>query len=195
MARCDTYGRFRLKKEVTVDFVAALLKQELSKHYAESNITITATGIQVKGSLSDFWETAAIDASATVEIRDDELTYRVVGTASLPKWAWVLCVLGFVTGVFFVAFAFVAVEYLICRNRPKQYFDEAFDAVRFEIGALELREQPDEHNKTSTAAEGVTAGTPDVASRIMRLRELLDSEAITQAEFDELKRKIINAAR
>ena len=73
-------------------------------------------------------------AEAKVKITGNQLVYRVNGESSLGGWPWVWFFLGFFTGFFFFWFAWDLVEFLINRDRPKRYFEEAFKSVRFEIG-------------------------------------------------------------
>ncbi|MGI5924525.1 MAG: hypothetical protein ACOX9E_11340 [Lentisphaeria bacterium] len=135
MAKFEVYGKFELKKEgVTADAVAQLLKSSLSKHYFASDITVTPSGIIVKGNLSSIWERAVTNADVKIKIEGNELFYRVDGDSSIGAWSYVWGCLGFITGFFFIWFVVDLVDYLICRDRPKRYFEEAFKSVQFELG-------------------------------------------------------------
>jgi len=135
MANFEVYGKCEIKKEgVTVDQIAQLLKTSLSKHYNEVDVTLTPTGITLNGNLKSFWERAITKADATIKTEGNQLTYRVDGNSSLGKISWVWFILGFFTGFFFGWFLFDLVCYIISRDRPKRYFEEAFKSVQFEIG-------------------------------------------------------------
>jgi hypothetical protein len=47
-------------------------------------------------------------------------------------------------------------------------------------------------NQTGGAPRVAGPGEPNIATQILRIKELLDGGAITKAEFDELKRRIIS---
>lgn len=135
MAGFEVCGKCAIKKEgVSVDTVAQLLKTSLAKYYDARKITVAPTGITVKGNLKSIWERAVTKADANIKIEGDELIYRVDGDSSLGLWPWVWFILGFFTSFFFLWFAFDLVEYLISRDRPKRYFEEAFKSVQFSIG-------------------------------------------------------------
>jgi hypothetical protein len=135
MANFEVYGKCEIKKNgVTVDMIAQLFKTSLAKYYNDGNITITPTGITVKGNLKSIWERAITKAEAKIKIEGNQLTYRVDGYSSLGGWPWVWFILGFFTGFFFIWFLWDLVEYIITRDRPKRYFEEAFKSVQFEIG-------------------------------------------------------------
>lgn len=131
----ELHGSCDIKKDgVTVESVAQLLKLQLSNYYKYGDITVTPTGVRVNGNLKDIFETAVTDAVVDLKRHDDKLVYRVTGSASLGTTAWVFFIIGLFTGVFLGVFLLLLVEYLICRDRPKQYFQAALDAVKFEIG-------------------------------------------------------------
>ncbi len=143
MASFEVYDKCEIKKKgVTVETIAQLLKTSLAKYYNDGNITVTPTGIIVKGNLKSIWERAITKAEAKIKIEGNQLTYKVGGDSSLGGWPWVwfiLCFftyyfLGFFTGIFFILFLLDLVEYIISRDRPKRYFEEAFKSVQFEIG-------------------------------------------------------------
>lgn len=135
MANFEVYGKYEVKKEgVTAESVAQLLKTSLSKYYDEGTVTVTPTSVMVNGNLKSFFERAITKADAQIKIENNQLSYRVDGESSLGGWPWVWLTLGFFTGFFFVWFLINLVEYMICRDRPKRYFEEAFKAVQFEIG-------------------------------------------------------------
>jgi len=134
MANFEVYGKCEIKKKsVTVDEIAQLLKASLSKYYNAGKITITPTGITLKGNLKSTWEQAITKAEAKIKINGNELTYRVDGNSSLGSWPWVRFILGFLIPPFFIWFLWNLVEYIISRDRPKRYFEEAFKSVQFEI--------------------------------------------------------------
>jgi hypothetical protein len=131
----ELHGNCDIKKDgVTVESVAQLLKLQLSNYYNYGDVTVTPTGVCVNGNLKDIFETAVTDAVVDLKIDGRKLAYRVTGSASLGTTAWVCFFIGLFTGVFLVIFFLLVVEYLICRDRPKQYFQAALDAVEFEIG-------------------------------------------------------------
>ncbi len=135
MANFEVYEKCEIKKEgVTADQIGQLLKASLSKYYVEEKITITPAGITLEGNLKSIWERAITKADATIKIEGNQLTYRVDGDSSLGGWPWVWFILGFFTGFFFIWFAWDLGEYIISRDRPKRYFEEAFKSVQFEIG-------------------------------------------------------------
>ena len=135
MANFEVYGKYEIKKEgITAESVAQLLKTSLSKYYDESTVTVTSTSVIVNGNLKSFFERAITKADAQLKIENNQLSYRVDGESSLGGWPWVWFALGFFTGFFFGLFLIDLVEYIICRDRPKRYFEEAFKAVQFEIG-------------------------------------------------------------
>ncbi len=65
--------------------------------------------------------------------------------------------------------------------------------VRFEIGELRPSAEPDVDDR-GNLEDIATSKTHDVAFHIAKLKHLLDSGAITQSEFDELKQKLIYGA-
>jgi hypothetical protein len=135
MANFEVYGKYDIAQEgMTVGKVSEMLKQSLSNYYDEDDITVTPTGVVVKGNLKSFWERAITKAEAKVKIQENQLVYRVNGESCLGGWPWVWFFLGFFTGFFFFWFAWDLVEFLINRDRPKRYFEEAFKSVRFDIG-------------------------------------------------------------
>ena len=134
MPHFGVYKKCELKKEnVTTEQVAHLLKRSISKYYNENDITVTPTGLSVKGNLKSMWERAITKANVQIKIEDNQLFYYVDGTSSLGRWPWVWWILGFFTGFFFIWFLIDLVEYLLSRDRPKQYFEETFKLVSFEL--------------------------------------------------------------
>jgi len=140
MANFEVYGKFEIKKEgVPVNQIAQLLKTNLSKHYDEENITITPTGITLKGNLNSTFNCVVAKADTTIKIEGNQLTYRVDGNSYLAKRVWVFIVLSFFPG--FGSYHWSLLLILLCfvdyntnRNRPKRYFEEAFKSVQFEVG-------------------------------------------------------------
>lgn len=96
----------------------------------------------MQGDLEAFAARAITDANVKVRIEDGELSYRVDGSASMGKWPWVCITLFFIVEVIwgyeslFILGLFSAdvVSYFICCDKPKQYFEEAFKAIQFEVG-------------------------------------------------------------
>ncbi|MGH7979587.1 MAG: superinfection immunity protein [Limisphaerales bacterium] len=173
------YGKCEIKKDgVTVEEVGRILKKSLSKHYDEYKISLTPTGLMVNGNLKSIWERAITKASAEIMIDGPDLSFRVDGTSSLGGWPWVWFALGFCTGFFFVWFGWDLIEYIICRDRPKRYFEEAFQAVVFE---LERSPQP-------VPAAVATIGFEEQLRTLAKLR---DDGVITEEDFGEKKRELL----
>jgi hypothetical protein len=131
----EVFKKCMIKKNgVTVEDIIKILKTSLSKHYKVEKIQSTLTGLTVRANLKSMWERAITKAEVSIKVEEDLLLYKVMGTTSLGGWPWVWCILGFFTGIFLILFLIDLVEYIICRDRPKKYFEEAFNAVEFEIG-------------------------------------------------------------
>lgn len=84
---------------------------------------------------------AVTSAVVRIEVVGNELTYRVDGATSLGVWLWVFFGLAFASmvlwgywGFFLIWFLCDVTSYFICRDKPKQYFEDAFKAVQFELG-------------------------------------------------------------
>ena len=123
------------KEGVTIETINQLLKTSLTKYFNKDKIAFTPTGVIVKGDLKSIWERAVTKAEARLKIDGNQLSYRVDGTSSLGVWPWIWGVLGFFTyGFLCIWFFWALVEYILCRDRPKRYIEEAFKAVQFEIG-------------------------------------------------------------
>lgn len=143
MSKFEIYRKCQIKNEgVTGETIAQLLKSSLAKHYNESDISVIPTGIIIKGNLKPFPELVATEAVAHIKIEGNQLSYQVDGTSSLVEGSWICLALSLLLGFFGLTFfsnlligAYIAffVSYLISRDRPKQYFDEAFKAVQFDI--------------------------------------------------------------
>jgi hypothetical protein len=122
--------------------IVNLIQKSLSKHYANRHIKPTSDGLAVQGDLEAFAARAITYATVKVRIEDGELSYRVDGSASMGKWPWVWITLFFIVDVIwgyeslFILGLFSAdvVSYFICRDKPKQYFEDAFKAIQFEVG-------------------------------------------------------------
>lgn len=77
-----------------------------------------------------------------LKLESNELSYRVNGFSTLGKWPYIGFVIGALVnvlfgfgGYFFIGWAVgTGIEYLVCRDRPKQYLEQAFKAVQFEVG-------------------------------------------------------------
>lgn len=142
MASFEVFGKFAIKKPVvTVESAVQIIKGSLSRHYNANKIRTTSNGLTLKGNLKAFAAQAVTNAVVRVEIVGGELTYRVDGSASLGVWPWVFFGLAFVSsvlwgywGFFLIWFLCEVVSYFICRDKPKQYFEDAFKAVQFELG-------------------------------------------------------------
>jgi hypothetical protein len=135
MAIFEVYRKCNLVKgEGACLAVLSILRHTLSKYYNEGDIIVTNNGIIVNGNLRDTWERAVTKATININIKENELSYKVQGSSSIGKWAWIRFVLGLFTGIFLGWFVLDLVEYIICRDRPKKYFEEAFNAVAFEYG-------------------------------------------------------------
>lgn len=135
MASFEVFGKFELKTDgVALDHIAFSLKQHLSSHYYANKINYTQDGLHIRGNLSDIFEQAVTDAVVKLKIEQKQFTYVVTGTSSLGKWAWFWFIIGFFTGFGMVFFGIMLIEYIICRDYPKHYFEEAFKAIQFEFG-------------------------------------------------------------
>lgn len=143
MAKFEVLQKCSLKKsEVSRQQIVEAIQKSLSKHYASRHIKPTPNGLVLRGDLQAFGAKAITDADVKVQIEDGELSYRVDGSASFGKLPWVWLALFFVVDVFwgyeslfiFGLFSADVVSYFICRDKPKQYFEEAFKAIQFEAG-------------------------------------------------------------
>ncbi len=135
MAHFAIYERCEIKSgAISVEAAAKILKAALSKYYDEDDIKIGPKGVIVKGNLKALFERAITKATVHLSIEDSVLSYRVDGNASLGFWAWIWFLLGFCTGFFFIWFLWDVVEYIVSRDRPKRYFEEAFKALAFKVG-------------------------------------------------------------
>ena len=163
MPSFEVYGKCAIRKQgVTVQEVADLLKRILSKHYAESKLSITPTGLVVKGDLKSGWERAFTEAKVEITIQGNQLSYRAEGCSYVGKWPFVvstvfqvglsvLLLVGLVKHVeeswWSLLIALLLLGMLInpfadlvwfvistCRGLPKKYFEDAFKAVEFEVG-------------------------------------------------------------
>lgn len=140
----EVYRKIRLKEgdleddpvggRIAINVAKNRLKNSLAKHYDEDDISFTKDGLILKGNLKSPWERAITEARVTLTTEGDQLTYRVDGKSSLGCWPWLWFVLGLFTGFFIVWFLVDLVEYLISRDRPKRYFEEALKSVEFELG-------------------------------------------------------------
>lgn len=175
MANFELYNKCEIKKNnVTEEAVKQILKESLSKYYESSKITINLSGVSVKGNLKSMWERAITNADAQIKIENKLLSYKVNGTSSLGGWPWVWFVLGLFTGVFLFWFLFDLIEYLIARDRPKKYFEDAFNSVKFAI-----------------ETDYTTKDTVSDFEKIEKLSNLKDRGIITEEEFQLKKKELL----
>jgi hypothetical protein len=149
MASFECFGKCEIKRDsVTVEDVSKILKSSLSKHYNKNKISLNSQGLRVKGNLKSILEHAITKAYVYVKIEGKLLSVRVDGTSSLGGLPWVWFWLGlisvwlgvwlpldFLAAFFFAGFVSDLVLYIICRDRPKMYFEDAFKMVEFELGS------------------------------------------------------------
>jgi hypothetical protein len=173
MAHFAIYERCEIKAgNISVEAAAKLLKSALSKYYDEDDITISAKGLVVKGNLIASFERAITKATVHLSIEDRILSYRVDGKASLGFWAWVWFLLGFCTGFFFIWFLWDLVEYIISRDRPKRYFEEAFKALAFNVGTPSRSSKQSETRSTGRERPSVPLLAPTlIIKEVFILRE------------------------
>jgi hypothetical protein len=149
MAHFELYGSCKASQPGrNLDDLKEMLKKSLSNYYNEIAITKTPEGLKVDGNLKGLFERAVTKAEVQINLQQGNMLYQVRGTASLGKWPWVWCILGFFTGFFFFLFGIDLVEYIISRDRPRRYFEEAFKAVEFEL-KRPLPNGPDRISKTT----------------------------------------------
>lgn len=143
MAKFEVLQKCLLKKPgVSQQQIVETIKDSLSKHYATRHIKSAPDGLALRGDLQAFAARAITYADVKIRIEGGELFYRVDGSASFGKWPWVWLALFFIVDVFwgyeslFILGLFSAdvVSYFICRDKPKQHFEEAFKAIQFEVG-------------------------------------------------------------
>lgn len=144
MPSFEVYGKVALKEgdleddpvggRIALNVAKNCLKNSLEKHYGKGAITLTPDGLALDGDLQGSWERAITKAEVKLKVEGGQLTYRVDGKSSLGFWPWVWFILGLFTGFFFVWFGIDLVKYLLSRDRPKRYFEEAFKSVEFELG-------------------------------------------------------------
>jgi hypothetical protein len=143
MAKFEVLQKCVLKKtEVSRQEIVETIQKSLSKHYASRHIKPASDGLVVQGDLQAFGARAITAANVKIQIEQGELSYRVDGSASFGKWPWFWLALFFIVNVIwgyeslFILGLFSAevVSYFLCRDKPKQYFEEAFKAVQFEVG-------------------------------------------------------------
>lgn len=143
MAKFEVLQKCSLKKAgASQQEIVETIRRSLSKHYANRYIKPTPGGLVLHGDLQAFGARAITDAVVKVRVEDDELSYRVDGSASFGRWPWVWIALFFVIDVIwgyeslFILGLFSAdvVSYFVCRDKPKQYFEDAFKAIQFELG-------------------------------------------------------------
>ncbi|MBE1162796.1 hypothetical protein [Dyella acidiphila] len=143
MATFEVLQKCCLKKtDVSQIVIVEIIKKSLCKHYAGRHINPTSDGLIVQGDLQAFGARAITAAEVKFRIEDGELTYRVVGSVSFGKWPWAWLALFFVVNVIwgyeslFILglFSADAISYFLSRDKPKQYFENAFKAIQFEIG-------------------------------------------------------------
>lgn len=142
MAKFVVLQKCLLKRtEVAQLEIVESIKKSLSKHYASRHIKPTAHGLVVQGDLQAFGARAITAAEVKIRIEDGELSYRVDGSASFGKWPWTWLALFFIVNVIwgyeslFILglFSADAISYFLNRDKPKQYFEEAFRAVQFDV--------------------------------------------------------------
>jgi hypothetical protein len=143
MAKFEVLQKCRLKNSgASQQEIVNLIQKSLSKHYASRHIKPTSDGLVVQGDLEAFAARAITDAIVKIRLEEGELSYRVDGSASMGRWPWVWITLFFIVDVIwgyeslFILGLFSAdvVSYFICRDKPKQYFEDAFKAIQFEFG-------------------------------------------------------------
>jgi hypothetical protein len=143
MAKFEVLQKCLLKKpEVSQQEIVETIRKTLSKHYASRHIKPTLHGLVLQGDLQAFGARAITAADVEIRIEDGQLAYRVDGSASFGKLPWVWLALFFIVNVIwgyeslFILGMFSAevVSYFLCRDKPKQYFEEAFKAIQFEVG-------------------------------------------------------------
>lgn len=143
MAKFELLQKCLLKKPgVSQQEIVETIQKSLSKHYADRHIKTTSDGLVLQGDLQAFGARAITVADVKVRIEDGQLSYRVNGSASFGKWPWVWLALFFIVNVIwgyeslFILglFSADAISYFLNRDKPKQYFEEAFKAVQFEVG-------------------------------------------------------------
>lgn len=134
MATFEVHNKIVLqRKDVTEQKLYQILTSSLSHHYSLSDISLDETGLHVDGNLTETFERAITKAEATLTIEGDMLCYRVTGTSSLGKWPWIFLAMGFFTGILFAISLYMAVIFLLSRQKTKEYFEDAFQAVKFEV--------------------------------------------------------------
>lgn len=136
----EVLGKCEVNPGVTTESVLKIMQDGLSKYYKQKDIKLTESSLVVSGDLKGVFERAITEAEATVEIVDGQLSYRAVGETSLGGWPWFwlfvdLCanIVGIKEPIFTAIFLFFLIEYIVCSDRPKKYFEQIFELIKFRV--------------------------------------------------------------
>lgn len=185
-------GRFQVSKVISLNTdgvdpekTYGILTSELYKYFDVKKIekvnADNLINIKFKGNLKGFWERAITCAEITINIKDDHLKLKAEGTSCLGAWPWLWFVLGFVTVFLFLFFLIDLIEFLICRDRPKQYFEEIFKSIEYESDTILFTEvEAIEKNK-------------EILRKLEELAELKEKGVLTDGEFQTQKAKLLSS--
>ena len=185
-------GRFQVSKVISLNTDGVdpekpygILTSELYKYFDVKKIkkvdADNLSDIKFKGNLKGFWERAITRAEITINIKDNHLKLKAEGTSSLGAWPWLWFFLGFVTVLLFLFFLIDLIEFLICRDRPKQYFEEIFKAIEYESDTILFTEvKAIEKNK-------------EILNKLGELAELKEKGILTNEEFETEKTKLLSS--
>ncbi len=118
---------------ISVNQIYQVLEHILSRYYNKGDITIINENLIVNGNLKSIWERAVTKATVTVKVKDNYLYCLAEGTASLGILPWIWFALGFFFKIFFIWFLVDLLDFIVCRDRPKCYFEEVFESLAFRI--------------------------------------------------------------
>lgn len=136
MGNFVVYQKCKIKSDISFEAILHEIKRNILKNYKQENVTTTSNGLLISGNLTGAWERAITEARVRIEINDDnQLVYKAEGSTSIGAWSWVWAILGLFTGFFFAFFLYDLITYIISRDKPKVYFEEAFRAMCYEYEA------------------------------------------------------------
>ena len=118
----------------TAEKILDRLKFHLKKYYDETAIEIHQNNsIKLNGKFCSIFERAITKAEAKINFEKKFVGFSAEGKSSIGIWPYIWLLIGFFTGFGFGVFLYLIVAYIIAKDKPKSHFEEAFEALKFEI--------------------------------------------------------------
>ena len=123
------------KKDITFDNIIKLAQKNIGNYYDDIDITYNSETkiIIIEGDLKDDFERAITQAMVIINIENEQLCYEAEGEVSVGRWTYVWFCLGYLYPSFFVILCINLILFLISKDKPQHYFNEIFEAMKYEL--------------------------------------------------------------